>query len=174
MALIFGHDRLDLGQFPDLMPQRFLVVARELCAATSAFVRFQPFHVVAFITGNQRSLMLFMAWLSAAFLLGFSFRQLRFGVRMPAAGRQGGVLRRFSPTLQPFDPRFQFGDLGQQQPDDGLCLRRLPRNDFFRDFQRHALGVAEISIPVQVNLHENCSQGVNGYASTTAGSISLS
>ena len=49
MPLIFGHDRLDLGEFPDLMPQRFRVAARELRAATSALGRSQRLHVVALV-----------------------------------------------------------------------------------------------------------------------------
>ena len=112
MPLVFGHQRLDLRQFPDLMSQRLGVVAAELRAATAAFGRFEPLHVVAVFSRNQWTFVFVVAWLPATFLLGFSFRRLRPGVRMLAAWRQRGVLWGISSVFEPFDPIEQCLDEG--------------------------------------------------------------
>ena len=157
---------------PDLMPQRLRVAAQELRPATSAFARLYLLHVVALVGGNQRSLVFLVARLTAAFPLGLLFSRPRSGMGMLAAGRQRGVLRRFSlhPPLQLLDPRpqlgilrLQGGNFRQQRTDDGPCFRRLSSNDFFGNFQRHANGVAENGLRVQINLSIFCPQGVNGY-----------
>jgi hypothetical protein len=85
MALVFGHQGLDLRQFPDLMPQRLRITAGEFLATTSAFGQFESLHVVALVAGNQRSFVFFMAGLPAAFRLRFLLRRLRSGVRMLVA-----------------------------------------------------------------------------------------
>ena len=93
MQLVLRHVRLDLGQFPHLMPQRFRVAARELLAATPTFGRPQRLHVVALVGGNQGPLVFLVAGLPATFLLRLAFRRLRPGVWMLRAGRQRGILR---------------------------------------------------------------------------------
>jgi hypothetical protein len=96
MALVFGHLRLDVGQFPHLMPQRLRGAAAELRSTTSAFSRFEQLHAVAFVAGNQRSFMLFVAGLPTAFRPGFPFRRMRPGMWILRTGRQRGVLRRLA------------------------------------------------------------------------------
>jgi len=85
--------------------------------------------------------------LSAPFLLRPTLRGRGFRVGMHRAGRQRGVLGRFSPAFQLLDPCLQSGNLCQQQADDGLGFRRLASDDFFRNSQRHATVVAEHSPP---------------------------
>ena len=141
MALVFGHQRLDLGQFPYLMPQRFRVAARKLLATSSAFGRFERLHVGALMGWNQWSFVFFVAGLPTTFLLRFTFRRLGPGVRMLRAGRQRRVLGRFAflPPFQFLDPRLQFGNFLQQRKNNRLCFWRLANNDFFGNIQRHDL-----------------------------------
>jgi len=143
MPLVLGHMRLDLRQFPDLVPQRLGVAPGELLAAASALGRLQRLHLVAVLGGDQRSLVFLMPRLSAPFLLRPTLRGRGFRVGMHRAGRQRGVLGRFSPAFQLLDPCLQSGNLCQQQADDGLGFRRLASDDFFRNSQRHATVVAE-------------------------------
>ena len=103
MPLVFGHVRLDLGQFPHLMPQGCGIAAGEFLAAASALSRLERLHVVAVLGGDQRSLMFFVPRLSAAFLLRPTLGQGGFGMGMHAAGRQRGVLGRLSPAFQLLD-----------------------------------------------------------------------
>ena len=140
MPLILGDGWFDLGQLPHLMPQRFLVAARERLAATPAFGRLERLNVVALVGRNQWPLVLLVTGLPAAFLLRLAFWRLRPGVWMLRAGRQRGILRRLALPLplEFLDPRFQLGNLRQQQPDDRLGFRRLASDDFFRDYQSHA------------------------------------
>ena len=165
MALAFGHKRFDLGQFPYLMPQRFRVAARELCTTTSAFGRFERLRVVALVGWNQRPFVFLMAGLPATFLLGFSFRRLRPGMRMLRAGRQRGVLRRpsFCLPFQRLDPHFQFRVVRQQRANDGLGFGRLASNDFFSNPGGMPLLLPNAAFRVQVSLSKIVSQGVNDY-----------
>lgn len=66
---------------------------------------------------------------------------------MFATGRQRRIAWRL------VQPRFEFGDLCQQQANDGLSLRRLPGNDIFRDLRlvRHAACVADFSRCAKTN-----------------------
>jgi len=140
MPLVLGHVRLDLGQFPHLVPQRLRVAARELRAAAPTLGRLQRLHVVALVGGNQRPLVFLVAGLAATLLLRLVFRRLRPSVWMLRARRQRGVLRRlaFHLPLEFLDLRLQLGNLRQQQADDGLGFRRLASDAFFRDSKRHA------------------------------------
>jgi hypothetical protein len=158
MPLVFRHVGLDFGQFPHLMPQRLGIDARQFPAAATTFGRFQRMHFVAFIDGKQRPFVLCMPRLTAPFALRFRLLRRRLGVWMLRAGRQRGVLRRF------VEPRFQFFKLCQQRADYRLRLRRLTSYQFFRDFQRHALNVAEIRFCCQISFAKISFQGVNGYA----------
>ena len=163
MPLVLGHVRLDLGQLPHLMPQGFGIAAGEFLAAAATCGRLERLHVVAVLGGQQRTLMFLVPRLSAALLLRFTLGQGRFGMGMHAAGRQRGVLGRFSPAFQLLDACLQLGNLRQQQADDGLGLRRLTGDDFFRDSERHALDFAEICPRVQINSAKIAPRGVNGY-----------
>ena len=124
MTLVLGHLPLDHGQFPDLMPQRFRVVSRELRSAASAFDRFQRSHIVALVGGNQRSLVFLVAGLPATFLLRLAFRRLRPGVRMLRTGRQRGVLRRLPSAFEFFHAVFKLPDPVQQHLHEGPNGRR--------------------------------------------------
>ena len=75
MPLVFGHQRLDLGQFPDLMPQRFGVAARELRAAAATGRRFEDDDFRGTRRWRiKRPLVLGMAGLAATFAAAiFSF-----------------------------------------------------------------------------------------------------
>jgi hypothetical protein len=107
--------------------------------------------------------MFLVPWLSAAFLFRLTLGQGRLGMGMHAAGWQRGVLGRLSPALQLLDACLQFGNLRQQQANDGLSFRRLAGDDFFRDSEQHAIDVAEIRLPVQINSAKIALRGVNGY-----------
>ena len=95
MPLIFGHDRLDVGQFPDLMANRFGVRTRQRLAASTAGVGHKPNDIVTLLWRNQFSVMLLMSLLPATFsLLAISPGTFRFGMRMLCARWQRRVLRR--------------------------------------------------------------------------------
>src|SRR3990172_1843925 len=161
MPLVLGHDGLDLGQFPHLVPQRLRVAARELLATTPTFSRLEWLHAVAVFGGNQRPLVLFVAGLPATLLLRLAFGRLRPGVRMLRARRQRRVLRRLTLPLpfQLLDPRPQLDNLRQQRPNNRLGFRRLAGNDFFRDYQRHAIVVTEHRPPCPDQFTEKMSPG---------------
>ena len=105
-----------------------------------------------------------MPRLTALSALRFRLLRRRPGVRMLRAGRQRGVLRSFIRPGFPFvQPRFQFVNLSQQSADNRLRFRRLTSNQCFRDFQRHALFVAEIRFHCQISFVKISFRGVNGY-----------
>ena len=145
MALIFGDERLDCGEFVHLMPERITVAAREFCPAPAAGGRLEWHHLVAFLGRNQRPLVAGMPWLAATFLLRFRRGLHRLGMRMLRARGQRGILRSL------VEPGLQVRDLRQQYTDDRLGLRRLPSNQIVREFQRHALGVADFALLEQTN-----------------------
>lgn len=89
MALIFGDAWFDFGQFEDLMPEGFQVVAGEGLSATSAMGRFQGDHFGHLFRGNQGSLMFGVPFLSAPLASrGFAFGNRLLGMGMLAGGRQ--------------------------------------------------------------------------------------
>jgi hypothetical protein len=69
MTPVLSHQRLDLGQFPDLMPQWFGVVAGKMCPATTTFVRLKNLHVVAISARQEWPFALGVAWLTATLFL---------------------------------------------------------------------------------------------------------
>ena len=58
MPLVFRHKRLDLGQFPDLMPQRGGIRSREPRCAPPACGGLECFRLVAVCRRNQRPIVL--------------------------------------------------------------------------------------------------------------------
>jgi hypothetical protein len=101
----------------------------------------------------------------------WGFGRLRPGVRMLRTGRQRRVLRRLLPSLKLLNPRFQLGNLRQQQADDGLGFRRLAGNDFFRDSKLHVPRVAEIALRVRITSSRKRLHGVNGYVTMRADAL---
>src|SRR3989304_123914 len=55
MTLVLGDVRLDLRQFPNLMPQRLRVAAGQLLAATPALGRFERLPPLALVGGTERA-----------------------------------------------------------------------------------------------------------------------
>ena len=167
MPLILRDQGLDLGQFPDLVAQRLLVVSGKSMPATSATIRFEDHHVLAFFHGNQGPLVARMPRLSATAFFGLGSVRRRFAVRMLTAGRQGRILRRL---LQPSDFglqfsnfTFQLADMRDQQAYNRLSFRRLASDQFFGDPGQHAQDVAEIVSGAKTSFS---SRGVNGYLLT--------
>src|SRR5258708_5195001 len=66
---IFRDFRLDLGDFLDLVPQRFRIVAEERFPAAPTVLRFQHDDGLTFLGRYQRALVLWMSWLTALFFL---------------------------------------------------------------------------------------------------------
>ena len=149
MALVLDDDRFHLRQFPDLMTQRSAVATRQRPPATPTGSRHPGLDANTLLDGNQGPLAPGMPRLPAAFPLRCRLRGRRPGMRMPRAGWQRTVVWSHLQSLQ---LGVQLGQLRQQQPDDGLRLRRLSRHHFFRDeFQRHPTPVAEINGLDQIN-----------------------
>ena len=73
MLLVFGNDRLDFGEFPNLMTQRLGITALEFFAATPAFGRQARHNLLALLGGNQIAFVFRVAWLAAAFAFGLGF-----------------------------------------------------------------------------------------------------
>ena len=134
MPLILAHVRLDLGQFPHLMPQRLRVTTRQLLAAAPTFAGLKRLYVVALFGGNQRPLMFRMARLPAASLFRLPLLPPRLCVRMLRARRQRGVLRRRS------HPRFERRDPIQKLHYEGAHRRRHLGIEFRRNSQFISLG----------------------------------
>lgn len=66
MLLVFGNERLDVRQFPDLLAERLGIGALEGFAATSAGARHARHALLALRAGKQGSCVFVMAWLTAA------------------------------------------------------------------------------------------------------------
>ena len=92
MQLELRDVRLDLGQFPHLMPQRLGSLPESLLLQRRHSVGLK-LNVVALLGGNQGSLLLLVTGLPATFLLRLAFPRLRAGVGMLRAGGQRGILR---------------------------------------------------------------------------------
>jgi hypothetical protein len=146
VALVFCDVRLDLRQFPDLMPQRRRIASAQTLTATTALARFERLNVVALLRGEQRPLVLGMARLTASFPFRLGLRGWRFGVRMLRTRRERRILGGPSETC--FELGHALGErrhLRQQCPNNRLRFRRLSSNQFLSYFQRHAQDVAEIA-----------------------------
>ena len=83
MLLIFCHDRLDFGKFPDLMTNRFRVKSCQLRAASTTGVGLKRNNLLTLFRWNQFSVMFLMALLPAPFsLLAISLVAFWFGMWM--------------------------------------------------------------------------------------------
>ena len=69
MQTIFGNDRLDRGNLPDLMTLGSLIVGHEFTATTTAGIRTTVNDFIAAFWWHQLSGMLFVALLSTPFEL---------------------------------------------------------------------------------------------------------
>ena len=65
MQLIFGNDRLDRRQLPDLMPQRLRIGAGETLTAVSTGLRPTRDDVLALVAGNEFTFVLGVTGLAA-------------------------------------------------------------------------------------------------------------
>ena len=149
MPLVFRHKRPDLGQFPDLMPQRGGIRSREPRSAPPACGGLERFRLVAVCRRNQRPIVLAVPRLPAT--LPLRFRSLRpRRMRMLAARGQGRVLRCLR-ALELGESALQFSNfpaqlrnLSHQQPHHCLGVWRPLRNLLFGDLQRHTPFLAAI------------------------------
>ena len=180
VTLIFDHQRLDLRQVPDLVPQRRRILSRQFVSATATRGGPAGHHVLAFATGDQRPLVFGVPRLAATGLLRtLPGGPLGLGVRMFRTGRQGRIAGRF-PRAGQF--RFQRGHLRVEPLDLGLQVRDLPRimvdhrlqqrpelgrqagQLLRRDRQRrHGGDVADFRRRAKANPPRSLPWGVNGY-----------
>jgi hypothetical protein len=129
MKPILVDDRLDLGQFGDLMDQRFGVVAGELITTTTAGGRLAVDRLANLLGRNYGAVGLTMSMLSAA--LFPTGRSRRFALQPNGIGRGGfggvsGV--ELEPVLKILDPVLELRDAFFIELDKGenrrLKLRR--------------------------------------------------
>lgn len=95
VALIFRDLRLDLGDFPDLVPERFDVVSGQGATAQATRRRLQADNLMTLLGRNQRPFVLGMPRLSASFLATLLLLRSRFSMGMLGARRQRRISRRF-------------------------------------------------------------------------------
>ena len=96
MLLIFGNDRLDFREFPNLMTNRFGIGADQFFAATSAFGRHARYDRLTLLDRNQGAFVFVVPWLASAFAFRFGLGR-RLVMRMRGGGglgRVGGFLRK--------------------------------------------------------------------------------
>ena len=137
MPLVFRHKRPDLGQFPDLMPQRGGIRSRQPRSAPPACGGLERFCFVAVCRRNQRPIDLAVPRLPAPIPLRLRSRRMR----MLAARRQRRVLRCLR-ALELLQPLLELSNFRQKKPHHCLGVWRPLRNLFFGDLQRHTLFLA--------------------------------
>ena len=115
MPLIFDDDGRDLGKIPDLMTERGGIDAGERLAAPTTCRREDRNDLLTLLRRQQRTLVLFMTGLTAAFSGGLGLGRRRLVVRMSRRGR----LRRIGGrgALQPSELGFKFRDTSGQTND---------------------------------------------------------
>ena len=149
VLLIFGDDRLDLGQFPHLMPKWFRISPCQLRGTASTSCWFQGHDVLALLRGYQLALMSRMAKLTTSLLLRIlAFRPWRLSMRMLATGWQRGVLR-----VQA-EPGFQLLDPVDQRLHESANHRSHFRFDFRRN--RNPLWFRGRHTPCRRQKHRSC------------------
>jgi len=108
MEAILVDDRLDPGEFGDLMDQGFGVVAGEPMTTTTTSGRLAVDRLVDLLGRDQRTVGLAMSGLAAAFLP--AGRSGRFALQSDRIGRRrlGGIGRvELEPVLEVLDPGFE-------------------------------------------------------------------
>jgi hypothetical protein len=129
MESILVDDRLDLGQFSDLMDQGFGVVARELMTASAASGWLTMDRLMNLLGWNQRTVGFAMSKLPAPFLSAGRSRGLALHpdrIRGRGFRRVRGV--ELEPVLEIVDARFKFGKTLFVELDE----RKNRRLDFWR------------------------------------------
>ena len=129
MEPILIDDRLDLGQFGDLMDQGFGVVAAEFMTASAASSRLTVGRLANLFGRDQGAVGLTMSGLPAAFLSAGRSRGLALHsdrIRGWGLRRVGGV--ELEPILEIVDARFKFGKALFVELDE----RKNRRLDFWR------------------------------------------
>ena len=157
LLLIFGDNRLDLGKFPHLVPQRIGVPTAQRATATAARRRRQQDDFITLLRRNQRPGPLGMARLPTRLSRRLRLRNPGgFVVRMLAARRYRRILRSLLPQrsnliLQSDDPCLGGGQLplvkSNQCRNHRTGLRSQPAQHLFRqrrrfNILRHAPSVA--------------------------------
>lgn len=129
MSLILGDERLNVGEFPDLLAERFGIHAAEFLATTPALGRHARHDNRALLGRNQFTQVLVVTGLAAALALRLGLSRRRLRVRVHGGRRLGGVGRVLAG--QGFELGFEFRNAHAEQLD----LPRLPR-DQREDFRR--------------------------------------
>ncbi len=159
MPLVLTDQRLDLRQFPNLMPQRRGITAPQTPAALATNRRRERYHLLALIAGDQGPLVLGMPRLTARPLFRLELGRSGFGVGMLGTGRQRRILRGLVHSAPPLiELPFQLrdpclivvNDRLHQRPEVGRQGGELFRRDR-RLWRGHACDVAKIPILRQIN-----------------------
>jgi hypothetical protein len=119
MLLILGDDRLDLGEFPNLMTDGFEISPVERFPAASTRCWYTGDDRVAVFDGNEGSFVFGVTGLTAVRPLGLGFGSNGLGVRVFGGRRFGGVCGVFA------DFGFEFSDTCVETFD----LSGLPLNE---------------------------------------------
>ena len=104
MLLVLGDDRLELGEFPDLMADGLEIDSGERFPAPATRVWRTGDDGGAVFDGNEGSLVFGVAGLTTVRTLGLGLGSNGFGVRVLGGWRLGGVGRVFA------DLGFELGD----------------------------------------------------------------
>ena len=138
MQAIFVDDRLDLGEFGDLVDQGVGVIADERVAAAAAGAGLTLGGGVELLGRDQSAEGLGMTGLSSEFPPGRRLRQLAFDADRVGGGwlgRIGGV--ELEPGLKIADLGFERGDPILERfpgvPEGGLGIRGHGAPEWFRD-----------------------------------------
>jgi hypothetical protein len=126
LELVLGHDRLDLGKFPDLVTNRRRVASGKHIAAAAALARNAGNHLTASLSGYQRAKVALVSLLATLLAAALGRFALGPGVRMLGARWYRGVARRqlLDPLFESFDPRLVPSNQGFYKSPSRLCLRR--------------------------------------------------
>ena len=154
VPLVLRDQRLDLRQFPHLMPQRFGIVAQQLDSASTTGGGPEQHYVLALVRRKQRPLVFRVPRLAATLLPGSRLPR-GLCMRMLCTGRQRRVLRRLS-TFQLGDAPCEPLQFLPQRANDRLRRRRETGQLFFREIERHTHGVAEIIGRDQISFSKIC------------------
>jgi hypothetical protein len=163
MPLVFRDQRLDLGNFPDLVPQRFRVTASERFTTPPTCLGFERDDGLTLLGGNQRPFVFGMSRLTAGLLAGRLALRRGLRVWMLRAGRQRRILGRLVDTrFQLRHPALQPRNRFRHLHKDRLGLRGNPIPKI-RRHPVHAEGVVEIVKLEKINFPVASVQRVSAY-----------